>query len=230
MVEYSTKPEFVTKPCNVFQGDRWCWPRYKVCDMKKETGCDEEPSIETIRCTTSPFSNNITGIESNLHIDLEGSTVSSNETFKNNSLVEGFKEGVINAAAADRVRADAERAGAQAKAVMGSVRDDVVRYGGNSMTAINNSKGRAETGARGAETAANLARNKATAAAGSSRIAETKKNDATYYADVTNQKMNSSIVDAQDTETSEAAARGDRKDSRGIRRNPTPFRRSTRRS
>ena len=122
VIKYSTKPELIGKPCETHQGTQWCWPRYQVCDMQKITGCDKEERIEKLRCSNSAFRNNIIGIGTNVHSDLEGSAL---------SLKEGFKEGagMIDSAGVESVAAQARSAGARARTKIDNIGNDVVNYG-----------------------------------------------------------------------------------------------------
>ena len=210
VVKYSTEPKLIGNPCETHQGNQWCWPRYQVCDMNKITGCGKEPRTETLKCSTSAFKNNIIGIDSNLHPDLEGSSVSLKEKFKNNSVIEGFKEGIINSAAVESVAAQARSSGSRAKTKINGISQDVVNYGNSALGAIRRSKQDALREAQKAQEAAGRAADSASGAEQAKVNAESSQKDAKYYADVANTKMSEATVSAHDSKLAEEGAKGDR--------------------
>jgi len=214
--KYSTNPRSIGKVCHTYQGERFCYDRYSVCDKKTECkDCKPQPpnhlTDKTLKCGVGPFTNNVIGIESNLHRDLEGSTLSLKQTSKKEPLREG-----LDAVAMDRMKAETDHAAAKARSEIDGKAKQVTSYGNQALNTISSKKGQIEREARGAITSANNARNNA--AVSGTYTAQTKhsKDKTQYYENVADDKKNQTINHEHDAKVAEKVTRGDQKDVKKI--------------
>ena len=207
---FSTIPKVVGKKCN----KAGCWEIYGVKDMKKVITNDKDIRTTTttvLDYATAPFINNIIGIASNLHVDLEGSTLSLNDE----SLTEGFKEGGpgLTAAAVRKVSLEARNANNQIEDITRGVENN----GRKARPIIQNNVDKTETSKSIAAAAAEAAAVAAAAADRKTKAAEEQAAAAANHAYIAEQKMNRAKEDQEDTAQSLELTSGDHKDVQKLR-------------
>lgn len=217
--KYSTNPKSIGKVCHTYQGESYCYDRYSVCD--KVTDCkdckQQSPNHltdKTLKCAVGPFTNNVIGIESNLHRDLEGSTLSLKQTSKKEPLREG-----LDAAVMGRLKAETDHEAAKARSAIAGKTRQVTSYGDRALNTISSKRHQIENEARGALNSANNARNAAAASGAYEGQTKQSKDNAQFYESVTDKKKRQTIGHEHDAKVAERVTREDQKDVKEILHN-----------